>query len=83
MIVFVWIALGLMAGLLTSRLFHHTGGALALDVTLGVIGAVAGALAMNSLGFAQATAFVVAGLSGAAAGSIAMLAAYRAIFRRA
>jgi uncharacterized membrane protein YeaQ/YmgE (transglycosylase-associated protein family) len=72
-----------MAGLLASKLFHHTASALALDVTLGVAGAVVGGLAANSPGFPQSTAFVAAGSFGAAAGSAAMLAGYQAIFCRA
>ncbi len=78
----VWIVLGLMAGLLASKRSHHTGRALALDVLLGVAGAIAGGLAINSLGFPQPTLYVVAGMVGAAAGSAAILAGYRSIFRR-
>ncbi len=72
-----------MVGLLASKRFHHTASALALDVTLGVAGAIAGGLAINSLGLPRPTAFLVAGLLGAAAGSVAMLAGYRIIFHRA
>ena len=83
MSVLVWIALGVIAGLLASRLFHHTtAGALALDLGLSIVGAVAGAYALNSLGFAGPTAFMVAGVIGAALGSVAILAGYRAIFRQ-
>ena len=59
MVVFVWIVLGLTTGLLASKLFHHAGG-LALDVALGIAGAIAGGLAINSLEFPQPAAFVVA-----------------------
>ncbi len=83
MAVLVWIVVGLMAGLLASRIFHHTGSARALDITLGVAGAIAGGLAFNSLAFPRPTAFVVAGIFGAAAGSFAILAGYRTIFRGA
>ena len=83
MVVLVWIVFGLMAGLLAGKLFHHIAGALALDVTLGVAGAIAGGLAINSLGLPQPTAFVIAGLFGAAAGSVTVLTGYRAIFRGA
>jgi uncharacterized membrane protein YeaQ/YmgE (transglycosylase-associated protein family) len=83
MVVFVWIAVGLMVGLLASKRLHHTASALALDVALGVAGAIAGGLAINSLGVPQPTAFLVAGLLGATAGAAAMLVGYRVIFRRA
>jgi uncharacterized membrane protein YeaQ/YmgE (transglycosylase-associated protein family) len=54
-----------------------------LDAALGIAGALAGGLAMNSLGFPQRVPFLVAGLLGAAAGSVVMLAGYRTIFRGA
>jgi uncharacterized membrane protein YeaQ/YmgE (transglycosylase-associated protein family) len=80
----VWIVLGLSAGLLASKRFHHTASALALDVTLGVGGAVAGGFAFGFLGVTQSDALVAAGgVIGAAAGAVAMLACYRAIFRPA
>lgn len=81
MTVLIWLVLGLMAGLGASKLFHHTGAALAMDLALAVGGALAGGLAMRSLGFAQPSVLLVATLLGAAAGSIAMIAAYRTIFR--
>jgi uncharacterized membrane protein YeaQ/YmgE (transglycosylase-associated protein family) len=83
MTIFVWIVVGLIAGLLAGKRYHHTAGALALDLILAIAGAIAGALAIDSLGDLQPTAFLVAGLFGAAAGSFAILAGYRAIFRRA
>ena len=81
MIVLAWIVLGLIAGLVASKRFHNTGSALALDVTLGVAGAIAGGFAFNSLGFPQGVAVVAAGSLGAAVGSVVTLAGYRAIFR--
>jgi len=83
MVVLVWILFGTLAGLFASRRFHHTGNVLVLDVTLGIAGAIAGALATNSLGFPQPTAFLVAGLFGAVAGAVVTLAGYRSIFRGA
>jgi len=81
MAVLIWIVLGLIAGLVVGKRFYHTGKALALDVTLGVAGAIAGGLAFYSLGFGQGIVLVTAGALGAAAGSVATLAGYRAIFR--
>jgi len=59
--VLLWIVLGSIAGLLASKRFHHVTRSLALDVTLGVAGAIAGGLAFDVLGFPQSTAFVVVG----------------------
>jgi uncharacterized membrane protein YeaQ/YmgE (transglycosylase-associated protein family) len=84
MALIVWIVLGFTAGLLASRRFHHSASALALDVILGVAGAVAGGVAFRVLGVTQSTALVVAGGAiGAAAGAFVTLACYRAIFRPA
>jgi uncharacterized membrane protein YeaQ/YmgE (transglycosylase-associated protein family) len=79
----VWIALGLMAGFFASKRFHHTSRALALDVALGVGGAIAGGLVCYTLGFGQATAFEIASAVFAAIGALATLAGYRSIFRPA
>ena len=79
-----WIVLGLSAGLLASKRFHHTASAVALDVSLGVAGAVVGGLAFDFLGLGLSTAFAVAGGAiGATVGAIVMLAGYRAIFSQA
>ena len=83
MTVLIWMALGLMVGLLASKRFHHTSSAVALDVALSVAGAVAGGAAINSLGIQQPDVFVAAGLFGAAVGSVAMLVGYRTIFHEA
>jgi len=81
--ILMWLILGLLAGMAASRHFHHGGSAMALDVALAAGGAIGGGLAMSSLGFAQPSVLLIAGLLGAAAGSIAIIAAYRAIFRAA
>jgi uncharacterized membrane protein YeaQ/YmgE (transglycosylase-associated protein family) len=83
MIVLFWIAFGLIAGLIAGKRFHHSGTALALDMGVTVLGAVAGAFAANSLGAMQPAAFITFGLFGAAVGSVAALFGYRAIFHSA
>lgn len=84
MAVLIWIVLGLGVGLFVSKRFHHTSSVLALDVTLGVVGAIAGGIAFSVLGVTQSPAFAAAGGGiAAAAGAVATLACYRAIFRPA
>lgn len=83
MVLLVWIALGLMAGLYASKRFHHTSNALALDIALGVGGAITGGLVCSTLGIGGTVVFVVASAVFAAIGSVAMLAGYRSIFRPA
>lgn len=83
MIVLLWIGFGLITGLVAGRLSRHTGIALVLDVALSLEGAMAGGLAGNALGALHPIAFTTFGLLGAAAGSIATLLGYRAIFRPA
>ena len=79
----IWIALGLIAGFVASKRFHHTATGLALDIALGVGGAIAGGLACYTFKLEQATAFLVASAVCAAIGSLATLSAYRSIFRPA
>lgn len=82
MTVLVWIVLGLIIGLAASRIFRHVAGAMATDIVLGIVGAICGGLAYNVLGLPPATGFALAGFVGAAIGSVALLAAYRTIFRQ-
>lgn len=82
MLVLIWVIVGSIAGLLASRFFHRVNG-LALDVGLGIVGAIAGGIAVNSLGFPEPGAFMAASIFGAVAGSAAILTGYRAIFRQA
>ena len=83
MAILVWIVLGLITGLLASKRFHHAASSRALDVTLGIAGAIAGGLALEAFGFSQSSGSVVAGAIGAAAGAVVTLACYKAIFRPA
>ena len=82
MIVLGWIVLGLIIGIAASRLSRNVAGALALDITLGIVGAICGGIAYNSLGLPMASGFALVGLLGAGVGAVALLAAYRTIFRR-
>ena len=79
----LWIALGLIAGHSASRFDHHMGRRRLLDLALGVAGAIAGALAVISLGFPRGRGVAAAGLLGAATGSVVVLAGYRGLSRRA
>ena len=78
-----WFVLGVVAGLIAARIYRHTASTLALDALLGAVGAVLGGLAFSSFGSAGITSFNILSWFGAAAGAVAVLAGYRAIFRRA
>lgn len=82
MTVLIWIVLGLIIGVAASRFSRHVAGAFAIDIALGIIGAICGGIAYNALGLPPATGFALAGLLGAAVGAVALLVAYRTIFRR-
>lgn len=83
MLLSVWIALGLLAALHTSKRFRHTSGARALDIALGVGGAITGGLICSTLGLGQTVVFFVASALFAVTGSVATLMGYRSIFRPA
>jgi len=62
MVVLIWIGIGLIAGLLASRIniLRDPLKTVCLTITLCVVGAIAGAIAFTLLGFPQAIAFVLA-----------------------
>lgn len=82
MSILAWFILGLVAGLITGKVYKHSANALALDALLGAIGAIGGGLAFSSFGASQITTFNVYSWSGALAGAVAVLAGHRTIFRR-
>lgn len=79
----VWLVLGVVAGLITARMYRHIASAMALDVLLGVVGAMGGGLALSALRSGNITTFNILGCFAAAAGAIATLVGYRSIFRPA
>jgi uncharacterized membrane protein YeaQ/YmgE (transglycosylase-associated protein family) len=81
----VWILLGFVLGLTTSKVVSTTGEGTVVDILLGMVGAVIGGWLFTLLGGGAATGFNIdtvqsAGI--AASGAIILLALYHAFLRR-
>lgn len=77
-----WIAFGLVAGFIASRIVNRRGSGLAINVILGVFGSMVGGMIFNFFGAAGVTGFNVRSLVVAVFGAILVLAAYHAISGR-
>jgi uncharacterized membrane protein YeaQ/YmgE (transglycosylase-associated protein family) len=78
-----WLALGLFAGFIGSKLVNKTGDGVFLDIVLGVVGAIVGGFVFNLFGASGATGLNVYSLLVAVTGSVLLLVGYHAIARRA
>ena len=81
----VWILLGLVLGLVASKIVSTTGEGTVVDILLGIVGAVIGGWLFTLFGGSGLSGFNLdsvysAGI--AAIGAIVALALYRAFFRR-
>jgi uncharacterized membrane protein YeaQ/YmgE (transglycosylase-associated protein family) len=83
---FAWLVLGLAAGLLGNRVIGARDGGMAIDATLGVIGAVVcgyvgvlvGIGGVSALNFPSLLSVIVAAI-----GALAVVAVYRSVAARA
>jgi uncharacterized membrane protein YeaQ/YmgE (transglycosylase-associated protein family) len=76
-----WIVLGLIAGFIASKIVNKKGEGLAIDILLGVIGAVVGGWLFRALGTAGATGFNLWSLLVAVVGAVVLLLIGRAVRR--
>src|SRR5271155_699566 len=79
MSIIIWIAFGLIAGFVASRLVNHTGSGALLDIVLGVVGAVVGGFLFNTVGAVGVTGFNVWSLFVATVGAVIVLVAFHAL----
>jgi uncharacterized membrane protein YeaQ/YmgE (transglycosylase-associated protein family) len=80
----VWILLGLMLGLIASKIVSTTGEGTVVDMLLGIVGAVIGGWLFTQFGGSGLTGFNLDTLYSAgiaAIGAIVALALYHAFFR--
>ena len=81
MSLFIWILLGLVAGLIASHLVNHRGEGIVLDTLLGVVGAIVGGWLFRMFGHAGVSGLNLHSLLVATVGAIAFLVVYHAIRR--
>ncbi len=82
MSILAWIALGIVAGFIASKLINKSGGGLVIDLVLGVVGAVVGGWLFNQFGSAGVTGFNLYSLFVAVIGAVVVLLIYHLVFRR-
>jgi uncharacterized membrane protein YeaQ/YmgE (transglycosylase-associated protein family) len=81
MSLFVWILLGLVAGLIASHIVNHRGEGVVLDTLLGIVGAIVGGWLFRMFGHAGVSGLNLHSLLVATAGAIVFLFVYHAIRR--
>ena len=81
MSILAWIILGLIAGFIGSKLVNKTGEGVALDIVLGIVGAVIGGWVFNFFGAAGVSGVNLYSLLVAVIGSVLFLMIYHALRR--
>jgi uncharacterized membrane protein YeaQ/YmgE (transglycosylase-associated protein family) len=79
MSVIAWIVLGLFAGFIASKIVSGRGEGVALDIVLGIVGAVIGGWIFNALGAAGVTGFNLWSLLVAVVGAVVLLVGWHAV----
>ena len=85
MLLIIWIVLGVVLGLIASKIVSTTGEGTVVDILLGIVGAVIGGWLFDLFDGSRLTGFNLQSVysAGAAAiGAIIALALYHAFFRR-
>lgn len=83
MTILAWIALGLIAGFVASKLVNNTGQGVLMDIVLGVVGALAGGWLFKQFGQPGVTGLDLWSLIVAVIGAVVLLGLYHAITGRA
>ena len=79
MSIVAWIILGTIAGIIASKIINKSGEGFALDIVVGIGGALAGGLLFHQFGTTETTAFSTVSMLYAVIGSILALSVARAI----
>ena len=75
-----WLAFGLLAGVIANTIVAGRRGGIRLDLTLGVIGAMAGGVMFNGFGDVSFTRFNIYSMFIAIIGAVVVLLTYHALF---
>ncbi|MGA8102507.1 MAG: GlsB/YeaQ/YmgE family stress response membrane protein [Candidatus Acidiferrales bacterium] len=76
-----WIALGLIAGFIGSKIVNKSGEGVIVDILLGIVGAVVGGWLFNRFGQVGVTGLNLYSIVVAVVGAVVVLLVYHAIRR--
>ena len=76
-----WIVLGLISGFIASKIVNQSGQGAAMDIVLGVIGAVVGGWLFNTIGHVGVTGLNLYSILVSVVGAVVVLLVYHALFR--
>ena len=79
---FAWIGLGLIAGVIGSKIVNRRGEGILLDILLGVVGAFAGGWLFHIFGAPGVSGLNIYSLFVAVIGSVVLLVLYHVVIRR-
>jgi uncharacterized membrane protein YeaQ/YmgE (transglycosylase-associated protein family) len=79
---FAWLIMGLIAGFIASKLVNKQGEGVAMDIVLGIVGAVVGGFIANAMGGTGITGFDLYSILVSVAGAVIVLVVYHAMTRR-
>ena len=77
-----WIILGLISGVIASKIVNRTGEGFFLDIVLGIVGAIVGGFIFTAVGATGVTGFNLYSMFVAVIGAIVVLVLYHALFSR-
>ena len=74
-----WIVLGLISGLIASKIVNKSGQGVVMDIVLGIVGAVAGGWLFNAIGHIGVTGVNLYSILVAVVGAVIVLFIYHAL----
>jgi len=77
--ILTWVALGLIAGFVGSKVVNKTGEGVLLDIVLGIVGAVVGGWLFNTFGHSGVSGLNLYSVMVAVVGAIVVLVVYHAL----
>ena len=79
--IIAWLVMGLIAGFIASKLVNKQDEGVAMDIVLGIVGAVVGGFVANTLGFHGITGFDLYSILISVVGAVIVLIVYHAMTR--
>ncbi len=82
MSILAWIVLGLISGFIASKIVNKSGEGVALDIVLGIVGAIVGGFLFTTFGATGVTGVNIWSMLVSVVGACITLGVYHAVVRR-